>query len=171
MPVPDPFKFKPSVPSPVTPLTVTVYTLPLTGVTVMPVSAVPPVIAVKSLASTPVTDSEKVTVNDSLLPLFGVVPVRLIELTEGAVCSMVYTSPPVNAAEAPLPTASVIPASPDFKSRRSVPSPVTPPMVTVYVVPLPVIEEMPVVATVPPVVRAKSAATTPDTDSENTTWY
>ncbi len=89
IPVPELFKFKPMVPSPVTPLIVTVYTLPLTGVTVIPVSAVPLVTALKSVLSTPVTFSEKVTVNDSLLPLFGVLPVRFIDETVGAVWSSV----------------------------------------------------------------------------------
>jgi hypothetical protein len=58
--------------------------LPLIWVTATPVSATVPVeVTAKSLAVTPVTFSEKVTVNDSLLLWFGLVPVRLIEVTAG----------------------------------------------------------------------------------------
>jgi hypothetical protein len=57
--------------------------LPVTALT--PVSDAPLAAAVKSETSTPVTLSEKVTVNCSLPPPLGLTPAGAIEETVGAV--------------------------------------------------------------------------------------
>ena len=100
MPVPVAFRFSSSVPSPVTlptppaPPTVTVYEAArpfasgLIGVTeVTPAPTVPVFATVKSAASTPLTASEKVTVNVSVARLLGLTVVVVIAAT-GGVCSM-----------------------------------------------------------------------------------
>ena len=83
--LPSSTRFKPSVPLPVMPLTVTRYTEPLTGVTCVSVAPTVPVSASwKSVGSTPVTLSLKVTVNCTLVALVradGVV--RLMDTTCG----------------------------------------------------------------------------------------
>jgi len=75
-------------------LTVTVYVAPesLTLVIEAP-EMLPVAVRAKSPASTPVTASEKVTVKFTLAALVGLASARKMEVTVGAVLSIVYSSP------------------------------------------------------------------------------
>ena len=96
MPVLLAFKSSRSVPSPVTPPTVTIYVVPLPVIELMPVvaNAAPPgvlaVVSVKSLATTPETLSEKVTVNCSELAWFGLLPIAVMDETVGPASSKIW---------------------------------------------------------------------------------
>src|SRR5581483_3921024 len=89
-------RFSPRVPSPLPVFAVTVHVvpLPLTPVTCGVVTP-PPAASWKSVASTPVTASLKVTVQETLVAFDGVEPTRLIELTVGGVLSIVSDLLPV----------------------------------------------------------------------------
>ena len=89
MPVPELFKSSPSVPSPVTPVTVTVYVVPLPLIDAMVPLTVPVSAKLKAPVATPKTASEKVTVNCSVDALFELAPTRSIDETLGGVCSIV----------------------------------------------------------------------------------
>ena len=59
---------------------------PLTPVTAAPV--MPLVVRLKSARSTPVTDSENITVKSTLAALAGLVSARRLEITLGGISSM-----------------------------------------------------------------------------------
>ncbi|MBV6465970.1 MAG: hypothetical protein PGMFKBFP_01267 [Anaerolineales bacterium] len=81
------------VPSPVPVLTVTVYVAPEPLTLAMDAPVTPLVVKSKSPTSTPVTASEKVTVKFTLAALVGLASARKMEVTVGAVLSIVYSSP------------------------------------------------------------------------------
>ena len=93
--------------------------LPVTPLIEVPVT--PAGASAKSVASTPVTDSLKVTVKCTLAAAVGSASARLMETTVGAVLSIVKTAP-VNGAVKALPAASSTAASATALS-PSVPSP------------------------------------------------
>jgi hypothetical protein len=77
-----------SVPSPLMPPTVTVRVIPLPVTPLMVPPGVPVVVKTKSLASTPVTLSEKVTVKFADGPAVGFGLARTMETTVGAQLSV-----------------------------------------------------------------------------------
>ncbi|MGD0432150.1 MAG: hypothetical protein ABSA58_13765, partial [Acetobacteraceae bacterium] len=89
MPVPELFRSRPIVPLPAAPVTVTVYEAPLPLIEAMVPVTEPVSASVKADVETPVTASEKTTANCSVPPLFAALPTVSIEVTEGAVCSIV----------------------------------------------------------------------------------
>ena len=128
-------RLSPSVPSPVPVLVVTVYEAPVPVTLVKDAPVMPVGASAKSAVSTPVTLSLKVTVHCTLAALVGVLPTRLIELTVGAVLSIVKTGPvkfplPVPVPPSLFPAASTI-VSLSTRLSPSVPLPVPVPAVTV----------------------------------------
>ena len=87
-------------PLPVPVFTVTVYVAPLPATWVMEAPAGAPAAIAKSDASTPVTDSLKVTVKTIVAALVGLVAPEVIERTTGGVFRMVYEGPVMVAAPA-----------------------------------------------------------------------
>ena len=82
-----------SVPSPEPVSTLTVYVVPLPVIDEIEVATGPAAVITKSAASTPVTDSLKVTVKATLDADVGDEPARTIERTVGAVLSTTYMGP------------------------------------------------------------------------------
>ncbi|MCZ7607641.1 MAG: hypothetical protein M5U25_16560 [Planctomycetota bacterium] len=153
------------VPSPLPVFTVTVRVVPVpeTPVTDAP-EMEPVVVSEKSPVATPETSSLKVTVNPALDALEGLVPVRTILVTVGAVLSMVYDCPEVYGR---LVTFGVTPV--EFcMSSLMVPLPLPVETVTVLDVPLP---ETPVTEAplTPVVLNVKFDVATPDTETSKLT--
>ncbi len=125
--------------------------------------------SVKSEESTPVTDSEKVTVHCTEEALVGEPVTRVIEEAVGAVLSTVTTVPVVKVeGESALPAVSRIVLLASSTSSRIVPSPEPLSTVTVRLEPEPLTPVIEAPET-PLVVRAKSEETTGETDSEKVT--
>src|SRR5580704_13455481 len=153
------------LPLPVATVTCQAVPEPVTPVMLSPAS-VPP--SAKSLALTPVTASENVTVSVIDAALVGPAVLATIEPTVGAVCCTVVTVPEVKAALAVLPAASLMLLSLALRLSCTVPLPLPVATVTCQAVPEPVTPVMLSPASVPP--SAKSLALTPVTASENVTF-
>src|SRR3954464_10441281 len=82
-------RLTPSVPEPVPVEAVTVQIAPLPVTLLMDAPATPVAASVKSFASTPLTCSENVTVQDTDAAFVGELPLRASEDTVGAVVSLV----------------------------------------------------------------------------------
>ena len=81
-------RLRPSVPLPEPLLAETVYVVPLPVTPVMDAQVTPLATSAKSVVSTPVTDSEKVTVQLTDAAAVVALPTRLMETTVGAFLSM-----------------------------------------------------------------------------------
>ena len=152
------------------------YVAPLPATTIGVVAATPDRANAKSAASTPVTGSLNVTVYTTLAVLvFGPAGVvRPIAVTCGGTRSIVYVGPvkfplPVPSPPNRLPSVSRIESS-SVKFSPSVPCPLIPLTVTVYVAPLPATSTG-VTAVTPDKAKAKSPASTPVTALVNVTVY
>ena len=77
------------VPLPEPVLTLTVYVAPDPVMLVMDAPVTPVVVKLKSVISTPVTDSEKVTVKTTLVAPIVLGLARMMEMTVGALVSIV----------------------------------------------------------------------------------